>query len=127
MCSTSTHAVTQAPSAAHLNSDCKPTWLWVGRCLRANRCFCACRYGQTGSGKTFTINGSAQDAGLVPRAIEELFHIVDRDSGKYATTITVYMLELYQDDLADLLLPPEKKGGPKVHHPALAEAPCICQ
>ena len=44
------------------------------------------------------------DAG-VPQAIDKLFHIVDRDDGKYATNISCYMLELYQDDLTDLLLP----------------------
>lgn len=28
-----------------------------------------------------------------------------RDSGKYTFSVACYMLELYQDDLADLLLP----------------------
>ena len=73
----------------------------------------------TGSGKTFTINGSPNNPGLVPRGIAELFQIVDRDSGKYSTSISVYMLELYQDDLADLLLPAGRAQS-KVSH--LAES-----
>ena len=53
--------------------------------------------------------------GLTPRAITELFNILDRDSGKYTFSIRCYMLELYQDDLQDLLLPQAKgPGGQKV-------------
>ena len=50
----------------------------------------------------------AQEPGLTPKAINELFAVLDRDSGKYSFAVSVYMLELYQDDLADLLLPPAK-------------------
>lgn len=32
-----------------------------------------------------------------------------RDSGKYTFSVSCFMLELYQDDLADLLLPPQPK------------------
>lgn len=35
-----------------------------------------------------------------------------RDSGKYTFSVACYMLELYQDDLADLLLPVQPKVGP---------------
>ncbi len=66
---------------------------------------CIFAYGQTGSGKTHTIYGTPEMPGLTPRGITELFNILDRDSGKYTFSVSVYMLELYQDDLADLLLP----------------------
>ena len=52
-----------------------------------------------------------QEPGLTPKAINELFAVLDRDSGKYSFSVSVYMLELYQDDLADLLLPPTKKDA----------------
>lgn len=53
-------------------------------------------------------------AGLTPRGITELFNILDRDSGKYTFAVSCYMLELYQDDLADLLLPAaQKQQGPQ--------------
>jgi len=41
--------------------------------------------------------------------------VLDRDSGKYSFTVSSYMLELYQDELTDLLLPvPAKQGIQKV-------------
>eukprot|EP00877_Chromochloris_zofingiensis_P014605 jgi/Chrzof1/9399/Cz04g01170.t1 len=71
---------------------------------------CIFAYGQTGSGKTFTIYGSPSTPGLTPRGAKELFKIVDRDSGKFSFNVSLYMLELYQDTLADLLLPTYPKG-----------------
>jgi len=56
----------------------------------------------------------AVPTGLTPRGITELFNILDRDSGKYTFAVSCYMLELYQDDLADLLLPAsQKQQGPQ--------------
>lgn len=73
---------------------------------------CIFAYGQTGSGKTHTIYGGGDQPGLTPRGIYELFNILDRDSGKYTFSVSCYMLELYQDDLADLLLPVPKVCQP---------------
>uniref|UniRef100_A0A7S0R8D5 Kinesin-like protein n=1 Tax=Pyramimonas obovata TaxID=1411642 RepID=A0A7S0R8D5_9CHLO len=65
---------------------------------------CIFAYGQTGSGKTHTINGSGENPGLTPRAVKELFKVVQRDSNKFSFSITCYMVELYQDNLSDLLV-----------------------
>ncbi|CAJ2635980.1 unnamed protein product [Trifolium pratense] len=65
---------------------------------------CIFAYGQTGSGKTFTIYGSEDNPGLTPRAIGELFRILQRDGKKYSFSLKAYMVELYQDTLIDLLL-----------------------
>ncbi|XP_004509479.1 kinesin-like protein KIN-14E isoform X1 [Cicer arietinum] len=70
---------------------------------------CIFAYGQTGSGKTFTIYGSEDNPGLTPRAIAELFRILRRDSNKYSFSLKAYMVELYQDNLIDLLLPKNAK------------------
>ncbi|XP_064979395.1 kinesin-like protein KIN-14I isoform X1 [Musa acuminata AAA Group] len=70
---------------------------------------CIFAYGQTGSGKTFTIYGSESNPGLTPRATEELFRVIKRDSSKYSFSLKVYMVELYQDTLVDLLLPKSAK------------------
>jgi hypothetical protein len=43
--------------------------------------------------------------------------VINRDSGKYTFSISCFMLELYQDSLMDLLLPPQPKG--KVRQAAL--------
>lgn len=72
---------------------------------------CIFAYGQTGSGKTFTVYGSERSPGLTPRGVVELFRIINRDSGKFTFSISLYMLELYQDTLMDLLLPPTPKSN----------------
>lgn len=64
---------------------------------------CIFAYGQTGSGKTFTIYGNDQLPGLTPRGVTELFKTLERDSGKASYRVEVFMLELYIDDLQDLL------------------------
>ncbi|PSC75171.1 kinesin-like calmodulin-binding isoform X1 [Micractinium conductrix] len=74
---------------------------------------CIFAYGQTGSGKTFTIYGNDKLPGLTPKGVTELFHVMDRDSGKCSFRISCYMLELYCDDLADLLA--DHKKGDKLH------------
>ena len=99
---------------------------------------CIFAYGQTGSGKTFTIYGSENNPGLTPRATSELFKIMKRDGKKLSfslqvaffvliktsekckflqfeygcqslNVLQVYMVELYQDSLIDLLLPRNAK------------------
>jgi hypothetical protein len=66
---------------------------------------CIFAYGQTGSGKTFTMVGgdSPQNYGIAPRAIHELFHIAKLNSTKLDFKIQCYMVELYNDNLVDLL------------------------
>ena len=34
---------------------------------------CIFAYGQTGSGKTYTVTGTQDDIGIVPRAFQEMF------------------------------------------------------
>ncbi|CAI5997557.1 unnamed protein product [Closterium sp. NIES-64] len=66
---------------------------------------CIFAYGQTGSGKTFTIYGGDNNPGLTPRAMQELFNCLRKEAGRMSYKLQVYMLELYQDTLQDLLLP----------------------
>merc|ERR1712232_542205 len=42
-------------------------------------------------------------AGLVPRAIREVFRYKNEQEARYTIKIKMYMLEVYKDDLADLL------------------------
>lgn len=60
-------------------------------------------YGQTGAGKTFTMYGVPGQEGTAPRTIDELFRITARDSGRFNFTVMASMLELYRNDLVDLL------------------------
>ena len=68
-------------------------------------------YGQTGSGKTHTVYGSEGDPGLAPRAVAELFRLLDDAAGRSETSVCVQMLELYQDDLVDLQAAEGGGGG----------------
>lgn len=89
---------------------------------------CIFAYGQTGSGKTHTIYGTPDMPGLTPRGIHELFNVLDRDSGKYTFSVSCYMLELYQDDLADLLLPiPKVSFAFFSLHFGVSSMPCLRQ
>lgn len=71
---------------------------------------CVFAYGQTGSGKTYTIQGTPDNPGIVPRALQELFLIKQRmeKTGAYSIVFECYMVELYLDQLHDLLRLPEK-------------------
>ncbi|KAH8286762.1 hypothetical protein KR018_005139 [Drosophila ironensis] len=65
-------------------------------------------YGQTGSGKTYTMgtayNGSLdEDAGVIPRAVHEIFREIDRMSGEYRFQVSCSFVELYQEQFFDLL------------------------
>lgn len=64
---------------------------------------CIFAYGQTGSGKTYTIHGNAENPGLVPKGVEQLFQLLNANADKSSFVVTCYMLELYRDSLMDLL------------------------
>ncbi|XWS71073.1 hypothetical protein CRYUN_Cryun03dG0105700 [Craigia yunnanensis] len=65
---------------------------------------CIFAYGQTGTGKTFTMEGTSDSSGIVPRTIETLFkQAVDSNQTFH---ITFSMLEIYLGNLKDLLVPP---------------------
>ena len=95
---------------------------------------CIFAYGQTGSGKTFTMEGKRDDeslAGINPRALRELFKMLeerrrlenlgsDKGEGRWEYEVSVSYLEIYNENLRDLLAPATsnpnanpnaKKGG----------------
>lgn len=65
-------------------------------------------YGQTGSGKTFSM-GTTFDGcfdsgvGVIPRAMKDIFNKVHDLRNNYKCTITCSFMELYQENLYDLL------------------------
>lgn len=65
---------------------------------------CVFAYGQTGSGKTFTMMGTPNNPGLIPRICEELFARmrVGQESGTGYRTHASY-LEIYNERVKDLL------------------------
>lgn len=69
-------------------------------------------YGQTGAGKTWTLYGSGQSPGVSPRTCEEVFAMIERDRDKYEAEVKASMVELYVNDLRDLLT--KEKEPPKL-------------
>lgn len=59
--------------------------------------------GQTGSGKTFTMEGHTSDLGVSPRAVSELFVIVEKLKRDWSYVLTFSMLEIYNETILDLL------------------------
>jgi hypothetical protein len=62
---------------------------------------CVFAYGQTGSGKTFTMTGSPSMPGLTPKAIYELYRLIN-EKVHCNCKVTTYFVELYNDNLVDL-------------------------
>ncbi|KAF9665472.1 hypothetical protein SADUNF_Sadunf16G0126300 [Salix dunnii] len=66
-------------------------------------------YGQTGTGKTYTMEGGARkkngefpsDAGVIPRAVKQIFEILEAQNAEYNMKVT--FLELYNEEISDLL------------------------
>lgn len=76
---------------------------------------CIFAYGQTGTGKTWTITGKpGQEEGLLPRAIRQVFAVAEKKSHTYDITLECQMVELYLDDLVDLLSAEKNKHKSRV-------------
>lgn len=61
-------------------------------------------YGQTGTGKTYTMDGKKGDErGIMPRAFEHIFDYIEANQDSHQFMITVTYVEIYNDELRDLL------------------------
>ncbi|GMJ03069.1 hypothetical protein like AT2G37420 [Hibiscus trionum] len=66
-------------------------------------------YGQTGTGKTYTMEGGMRnkggdlpaDAGVIPRAVRQIFDTLEAQNADYSMKVT--FLELYNEEITDLL------------------------
>ncbi|KAE8659234.1 E3 ubiquitin-protein ligase UPL2 isoform 1 [Hibiscus syriacus] len=64
---------------------------------------CIFAYGQTGTGKTFTMEGTGQNRGVNYRTLEQLFKIVEQRKENSTYSISVSVLEVYNEQIRDLL------------------------
>ncbi|OJT12414.1 Kinesin-like protein klpA [Trametes pubescens] len=67
---------------------------------------CVFAYGQTGSGKSFTMEGGASEtsAGMIPRAVEQVFRVADELKSKgWQYKMDGQFLEIYNETINDLL------------------------
>ncbi|XP_053721190.1 kinesin-like protein KIF13B isoform X2 [Synchiropus splendidus] len=70
---------------------------------------CIFAYGQTGSGKSYTMMGSVDQPGLIPRLCSALFDRTQKEQREQENfTVEVSYMEIYNEKVRDLLDP---KGG----------------
>ena len=80
---------------------------------------CIFAYGQTGSGKTHTMQGgeTPNTEGIIPRSIVHILKEAKRlEAQGWAYTMTASFLEIYNEDIRDLLMDgpqPRRKGAKK--------------
>eukprot|EP01012_Entosiphon_sulcatum_P010157 TRINITY_DN15877_c0_g1_i1.p1 TRINITY_DN15877_c0_g1~~TRINITY_DN15877_c0_g1_i1.p1 ORF type:complete len:829 (+),score=203.17 TRINITY_DN15877_c0_g1_i1:25-2487(+) len=69
---------------------------------------CLFAYGMTGSGKTYTMMGDLQNEaewGVIPRVCREIFQRAEVLRGRRACAVRVSYLEVYKEQIRDLLVP----------------------
>ncbi|KAI9890738.1 MAG: Kinesin [Vezdaea aestivalis] len=67
---------------------------------------CIFAYGQTGAGKSYTMMGTPQEPGLIPRTCEDLFERIENaDSPTVSYSVRVSYFEVYNEHVRDLLVP----------------------
>lgn len=71
-------------------------------------------YGQTGSGKSFSMTGSAEDPGIVPRINTAMFKRIDAmatEDPNISVLVTCSFMEIHNEVLRDLLEPTGTRGA----------------
>lgn len=69
---------------------------------------CIFAYGQTGSGKTYSMTGTAEERGVIPRIVENLFcELPVLEKGGVETCVEVSFFEIYNEKVRCLLRPSE--------------------
>ena len=84
---------------------------------------CLFSYGQTGSGKTHTMQGSGNGAmrGIIPRAVEQILaQATTMQQSGWMFNLSASFLEIYNEDLKDLLVDMGSGGLPSRNPPKLA-------
>ncbi|KAK9359128.1 P-loop containing nucleoside triphosphate hydrolase protein [Lipomyces starkeyi] len=67
---------------------------------------CILAYGQTGAGKSFTMIGTEDEPGLIPRTCYDLFQRIEKMTTATTTfTVKISYFEIYNEHVYDLLLP----------------------
>ena len=68
-------------------------------------------YGQTGAGKSFSMVGYGPNKGIVPITCDELFKMIEGSTSETKYQVTFSMLEIYNEQVRDLLTKDNPKGG----------------
>ncbi|CAM9727304.1 unnamed protein product, partial [Ectocarpus fasciculatus] len=93
-------------------------------------------YGQTGSGKTFTMEGSGQEPGVIPRLCKGLFEAIRALGTEKDVTVVASYVEIYNENVVDLLTessaksnsadsPVKKKTSPRARQGSNSVSPTV--
>lgn len=75
---------------------------------------CLFAYGQTSAGKTYTMMGTNEEVGLIPRICKGLFQYIEQNTSLSSSFRTeVSYLEIYNEHVRDLLRPQKLKKLPQ--------------
>jgi len=82
---------------------------------------CIFAYGQTGSGKSYSMMGTPQDKGIIPRLCEAIFDKINSNTDPtIAFKVEVSYMEIYNEKVRDLLNPANSTHSLRVReHPVL--------
>ncbi|XP_022249018.1 kinesin-like protein KIF13A isoform X2 [Limulus polyphemus] len=105
---TDLHYANQGDVYQHLGSD-----ILQNAFQGYNACIFA--YGQTGSGKSYTMMGSEENKGLIPRLCDDLFgRIACNTNSSLSYKVEVSYMEIYNEKVHDLLDPKGTRQSLKV-------------
>jgi len=67
-------------------------------------------YGQSGCGKSYSVVGDPPNLGIIPRAVQAVYEVVDGNTNPDVRYhVEIAMLEVYMDEVYDLLEPRKKE------------------
>ena len=85
---------------------------------------CIFAYGQTGSGKSYTMMGTPDQPGLIPRTCEDLFQRIEStNSPQVSYTVRVSYFEVYNEHVRDLLAPLSHSSEKHPNYLKIRESP----
>ena len=85
---------------------------------------CIFAYGQTGSGKSYTMMGTHEQPGLIPRTCEDLFERIESNqSPNISYTVRVSYFEVYNEHVRDLLAPVRHGSNEHPYYLKIRESP----
>jgi len=81
---------------------------------------CIFAYGQTGAGKSYTMMGTKDEEGVIPRICRDLFYRISKDPDDDAMySVEVSYMEIYCERVRDLLNPKNRSSLRVREHPLL--------
>ena len=85
---------------------------------------CIFAYGQTGSGKSYTMMGTPEQPGLIPRTCEDLFQRIESNASPHLSyTVRVTYFEVYNEHVRDLLVGPNGNNNGRPNYLKIREHP----